>query len=147
VQAGVRTWRLAWTGGTPPYAYRMRGPDNGLVAEANGLIEPATEPVPLDLEPGRHVIEIEDGSNPAERQRIRREILVVTDAPPRLAALSEEISVPSARAVAFLAWLAGQDDGSWRLEAYLQSWADATNDDRAVMHLLRDALVNEPDPP
>jgi hypothetical protein len=148
VQAGARTWRLAWTGGVPPYTWRMLGPDDALVVEAAGLAGPALGPVRLDLGPGRHVVEIEDGAeDPGRRARLRREILVVREAPPRLAALEEELSVPSARALAGIAWLAGQDDGAWRLEAYLRSWADAAGNDTAVMRLLRDALADDPNPP
>ncbi len=116
--AGLRPLSLGWYGGAPPYEVTLLPAEGeaALFAES-GLGEPVLPPRSLGMAPGSYRLTIAD----SRKDKISRKLEVVPEAAePRMpvdkvpAGVAAEI-----RTMARAQWLSQQDDGRWRLQAYL----------------------------
>lgn len=130
---------LAWSGGTPPYRVEL--------ADAAGrplaALESAGVAASLDafvLPAGAFTLRVVDAGGTSVTAR--GEALAAAPAAP--AALGADAFAPPLRETLGAAWLAGQEGGAWRLEAYQRA---ATAGDYAPARALRDALAAGDAPP
>lgn len=115
---GPRHLALDWFGGAPPYAVELAPVDDGEpLIDVSALPDPSLPPQAVDLAEGTYALTITD----AKRRRVERELEVVAPAevpqPPADPGLQ---SMPQDyQDLARTAWLSQQEDGRWRLQAYL----------------------------
>lgn len=117
--AGDRQLTLAWVGGTPPFGIRLvRNTDGDVVVDEQGLDHRRIDARDVAMTTGGYTIDIADGTG----ETLKRTFTVVdpplVPAPP--ADLASEGMSADMRAAAAAAWLAGEDDGRWALEAFQQ---------------------------
>ena len=118
--AGVRDLHLAWKGGCPPYALRIRAERTGKpLAEMRGLQEAHVHLKGLALETVDYVLEIEDNSG----QHLIRHIQAVPSSklpklPNQAFSEAKSNSEIQLRETVYAAWLIKQDQVLWSLEAY-----------------------------
>jgi len=118
--AGVRDLHLAWKGGRPPYALRIRAERTGKpLAEMSGLQEAHVHLKGLALETVDYVLEIEDNSG----QHLIRHIQAVPSSklpklPNQAFSEAKSNSEIQLRETVYAAWLIKQDQVLWSLEAY-----------------------------
>jgi hypothetical protein len=111
VAAGERDIPLGWRGGCPPFVVAVSSGNDRLVhRESIEGWQVRLDDLPLS--PGKYVVLITDATG----KRFEGELEAVPAAPaipPELRADSSNLGV-TAQAV----WLAGQDDGRWRLDSF-----------------------------
>lgn len=118
--AGVRDLHLAWKGGCPPYALRIRAERTGKpLAEMSELQETHVHLKGLTLETVDYVLEIEDNSG----QHLIRHIQAIPSSklpklPNQAFSETKSNSEIQLRETVYAAWLIKQDQVLWSLEAY-----------------------------
>lgn len=118
--AGVRDLHLAWKGGCPPYALRIRAERTGKpLAEMSDLQKAHVHLKGLALETVDYVLEIEDNSG----QHLIRHIQAVPSSklpklPNQAFSEAKSNSEIQLRETVYAAWLIKQDQVLWSLEAY-----------------------------
>lgn len=138
IAAGRRPFTLRWHGGAPPFSVRLyRDGELAPVAAVEDLRQRETLPMKVAFTPGRYRIEVrEHGERPVtgEFAVVPAAQLPVPPARADLAALP-----PALGRVLTAAWRAGQDDGAWAYDSFLEAAALAADFPPAAM--LRDGLA------
>lgn len=116
IAAGRRPIVVAWTGGVPPYEVRLVRDGAGELASASAVRDRRAALGPLDLQPGLHAVQVRDS---AGRTRLTRFQVVPGDSMPRVVLPATSLSEGS-KALLAAVGLAGQEQGRWAWEAYLQ---------------------------
>lgn len=119
--AASRTAHLAWTGGVPPYSFRVyhKGADEPLIA-ISGLLAPRVAFDESKLPPGSYHVVVEDAKDVLSGGPLR---ILAPEELPKLEAgdadlLGRADAPQDLKATLFASWLARQQDGAWALEAY-----------------------------
>ena len=132
---------LAWSGGAPPFAVRVADAEGRTLAVLE-TPAPSASTGPLTLAPGTLELRLRDAEG-AEITARAEVVAALPAAPPAVAAADLPASLRETLAAA---WLAQQEAGAWRLEAFQSAAALAASYPPALA--LRDALAaGVPAPP
>ncbi len=111
VIAGQRDLPLAWRGGCPPFVVRvLSGKDSLIHRESIAGWQVRLDDVPMSV--GHYSVAIADAAG----RRFTADLMAVArgpEVPPDLATDTSSLGV-----IAQAAWLAGQDEGRWRLDSF-----------------------------
>lgn len=133
---GQRALRLSWRGGYGPYTVRLvRSADSKVLLEASDVRSTDFSAQPVNLEPGEHVLTIEDiGGLTLSTILDVQEMNALPPLPAELA----NTSLPKTSLVLMeAAWLSSMENERWRFEAYQML---AAHEDYQPAQLLRQAM-------
>lgn len=134
--AGQRDIHFAWLGGQSPYSIRLSDRQTGsTLMEAGGLQSARARLPGVNLPPGSYLVRIADAAGVS--RVLRLEAVTESELPAPPDAANGPALTPDARTFYYAAWLMGQQNGKWVLEAYQQ----LTRLNLPEAAFLRDALA------
>lgn len=117
--AGQRDFHFVWRGGVAPYSVRLTNKKTGtLIAQQPSAAGNEALLKAVNIEPGTYLLRVTDSSNAS---RLLRLSAVESKAGPKHAGSVNTVGLTATQRAFFdAAWLAGQSNQAWLLEAYQQ---------------------------
>ena len=107
---------LGWTGGSPPFVAELKAPESGRILCRAKASELRRVWLCGASRPGRYRIELRDAEGARQSGEIA--VLATHQLPALPPTLADSTRSDGFHAVLAAAWLAGQGEGEWSLEAY-----------------------------